>query len=105
MVFFHRAAHQAHQAHQAHTFAPFVTSHRQRLRYRLCGFFDIEAVHQQRFDITALHSITRSARNMNACGSVTPIALAVFMFTTSSNLVGCSIGISPEIAPLRVLST
>ncbi len=36
---------------------------------------------------------------------VTPMALAVFMFTTSSKRVGCSIGRSPGFAPLNILST
>ena len=39
-----------------------------------------------------------------AVGAVA-LALAVFMFTISSNLVGCSIGISPGFSPLRILST
>ncbi len=52
----------------------------------------------------ACHSITRSTRTMNDSGNVRPVALAVFMFTTSSNLVGCSIGRSPGFAPLKILS-
>ncbi len=38
-------------------------------------------------------------------GIVMPSAFAVFRFTTSSNLVGCSIGRSPGLAPFRILST
>ena len=34
-----------------------------------------------------------------------PSALAVFMFTTNTNFVGCSIGKSPGFAPLKILST
>ena len=36
---------------------------------------------------------------------VIPSALAVLRLTTSSNLVGCSIGRSPGLAPFRILST
>ena len=53
----------------------------------------------------SVHSITRSARTRKECGNTSPIALAVFRFRTSSNLVGCSIGRSPGFAPLRILST
>ena len=35
------------------------------------------------------YSITRSALTSIDCGIVIPSALAVFMFTTRSNLVGC----------------
>src|SRR6266508_2987342 len=38
------------------------------------------------------HSITSSARSKIPVESSTPIALAVFRFTTISNFVGCSIG-------------
>jgi hypothetical protein len=51
------------------------------------------------------HSITSSARNRIEYGIVSPSALAVFRLTTSSNLVGCSIGRSAGLAPLRILST
>jgi hypothetical protein len=34
-----------------------------------------------------------------------PIALAVLRFTANSNLFGCSIGMSPTLAPLRILAT
>ena len=51
------------------------------------------------------HSITRSARSSSVCGIVRPSALAVFMLMISSNLVGCSIGRSPALAPFRILST
>ncbi len=53
----------------------------------------------------ATYSITRSARSRTDCGISNPIALAVFMFTTISNFVGCSIGKSPGLAPFRILST
>jgi hypothetical protein len=51
------------------------------------------------------YSITSSACSSTDCGIVSPIALAVFMLTTSSNLVGCSTGRSAGFAPLRILST
>jgi len=58
-----------------------------------------------RCQISVLHSIRRSACTRNDSGNVKPVALAVFMFTINSNLVGCSIGMSPGFAPLKTLST
>jgi hypothetical protein len=55
--------------------------------------------------VAPLHSITSSARNKIDVGNSMPIALAVLRFTTSSNLLGCSIGISPTLVPLRILTT
>ena len=52
-----------------------------------------------------IYSITRSARTSTDCGIVRPSALAVLRLITSSILVGCSIGKSPGLAPLRILST
>jgi hypothetical protein len=51
------------------------------------------------------HSITLSARNSSSCGTVSPIAFAVFKLMTSSNFLGCSTGRSPGFAPLRILLT
>ena len=51
------------------------------------------------------HSITLIARIMIVPGSVIPSAFAVFRLTVKSNKVGCSIGISPALAPLKILST
>src|SRR5262249_21796121 len=51
------------------------------------------------------HSITSSARSKNDSGIVSPSALAVVRLMTRSNLVGCSIGMSPGFAPRRILST
>jgi len=42
-----------------------------------------------------VHSITLSARSRITSGILTPSALAVFMFASNSNFVGCSIGKSP----------
>jgi len=55
--------------------------------------------------ITASYSITRSARKRVADETVRPSALAAFMLTTKSNVVGRSIGMSEGLAPLRILST
>src|SRR5215831_11803280 len=49
--------------------------------------------------------ITSSARASSDGGMVRLSALAVLRLITSSNLVGCSIGRSAGLAPLRVLST
>jgi hypothetical protein len=51
------------------------------------------------------HWMTSSARPSTDCGIVSPSALAVLTLMTSSNLVGCSTGRSPGLAPLRILST
>src|SRR5206468_4227925 len=51
------------------------------------------------------HSISSSARRSSDGGIVRPRALAVLRLITSSNLVGCSTGRSPGLAPLRILST
>jgi hypothetical protein len=51
------------------------------------------------------YSITSSARASMPGGIVSPSAFAVFMLMTSSNLVGCSIGKFPGLAPLRIRST
>jgi len=55
--------------------------------------------------VEAGHSTTRSACIRIVCGTDTPRRLATFWFTMSSNLVGCSTGNSPGLAPLRSLST
>src|SRR3989304_781079 len=57
------------------------------------------------FPAALAHRITSSARMRTDWGMVRPRALAVLRFTTSSNLVGCSTGRSPGLAPLRILST
>jgi hypothetical protein len=54
---------------------------------------------------TQIHSISRSARSMIDCGIERLSALAVFMLTNISNLVGCSTGRSAGLAPLKILST
>ncbi|PYM71322.1 MAG: hypothetical protein DME10_16725 [Candidatus Rokuibacteriota bacterium] len=49
--------------------------------------------------------ITLSARCSSDWGTVRPSAFAAFMLITNSNVVACSIGSSPGLAPLRILST
>jgi hypothetical protein len=51
------------------------------------------------------YSITSSARCRNDVGIVNPIALAVVRLMTRSNLIGCSTGMSPGLAPRKILST
>src|SRR5216683_6147966 len=51
------------------------------------------------------HLITSSARRSSDGGIVSPSAFAVFRLMTNLNSVGCSIGSSPGLAPLRILST
>jgi hypothetical protein len=51
------------------------------------------------------HRITSSARPSTDGGIVRPKTLAVLRLITSSNFVGCSTGMSPGFAPLRILST
>jgi hypothetical protein len=58
------------------------------------------AVHQ-----FAAYSITSSARVSRIGGISRPIALAVLRLMTSSNVVGCSIGSSAGLAPLKIWST
>jgi hypothetical protein len=48
-----------------------------------------------------VYSITLSARATNIAGTVTPIALAVLRLITSSNLVGCSTGMSAILVPRK----
>ena len=50
------------------------------------------------------HSITRLARSMMDGGIEIFSAFAVFRLTTSSNSFGCSTGMSPAFAPLRMLT-
>jgi hypothetical protein len=51
------------------------------------------------------HLITVSVFARTLFGIVTPICFAVSRLITSSNFVGYSIGKSPGLAPLRILST
>jgi len=51
------------------------------------------------------YSITLSARAITVGGTVMPSFLAVLTSMVSSNVVGCCIGKSAGLAPLRILST
>jgi hypothetical protein len=55
--------------------------------------------------VKQVYSITSSARRKTDCGIVIPSALAVFILTTNSNLVGCPTGISPGFSPWATLLT
>jgi hypothetical protein len=50
-----------------------------------------------------LYSITSSARTSKGGGTVRPTAFAVLRFMTRSNLVACSTGRSPALAPLNLV--
>src|SRR5262249_11845011 len=54
---------------------------------------------------TPNHSITSSARARKDSGIVRLMALAAGRLMINSNLVGCSIGRSAALAPLKILST
>src|SRR5262245_18775261 len=60
---------------------------------------------EQRDELAPLHSITSSARNRVAVGSVRPSAFAVFRLTTSWNLVGACTGRSCGFSPRKIRST
>src|SRR6516164_6274493 len=60
---------------------------------------------EQRDELAAFHSSTSSARASTVAGTSRPSALAAVRLMTSSNLVGCSTGMSPGFAPRRILST
>src|SRR5262249_21829722 len=53
----------------------------------------------------AIYSISWSASVSTVHGTVTPSSFAVRRLTTSSNVVGCSMGMSAGFAPRRILST
>src|SRR5262245_2830926 len=83
-------------ADPSHAFA-LLRPHRQRPRRRRAA--------EQRDEVAPLHSITSSARASSVGGMVRPSTLAVVRLMTSSNLDGCSTGISPGFVPRRILST
>src|SRR5262245_486489 len=51
------------------------------------------------------YSITSSARASSIGGTSKPSALAVLRLVSNSSFVDCSIGNSPGLAPLKILST
>jgi hypothetical protein len=52
--------------------------------------------------MTTAYCMTSSARCRSDGGIVSPSAFPVLMLMTSSNLVGCSMGRSPGLAPFRI---
>src|SRR5262249_14793475 len=60
---------------------------------------------EKRDERPPLHSITSSARASSVGGISRPSNLAAVRLMMSSNLVGCSTGMSPGFAPRRILST
>src|SRR5262245_13139014 len=56
-------------------------------------------------ELSAVHSITSSARASSVGGTSRPSALAVFRLIASSNLVGNCTGKSAGFAPFRMRST
>src|SRR4029077_9249640 len=60
---------------------------------------------EKRNEFTAFHSITSSARASTVGGIFRPSALAVLRLMTRLNRVGCSMGRSAGLTPLRILST
>src|SRR5262249_39124063 len=78
--------------------------HRRLLRAR-CKWPSRRAA-EQRDELAPLHhSITSSALACSVSGTVRPSALAVRALITSSNRVGCWMGRSEGVAPLRMRST
>ena len=61
--------------------------------------------HRQQHYPSIYHSITSSARTRSVSGIVRPSAFAVLTLTTSSNLLGRSMGSSPGFAPARIRAT
>src|SRR5262249_1479194 len=60
---------------------------------------------EKRDEIAPLHSITSSGIASRVFGMAMPSALGVLRLTTSSNLVGCTTGISAGFSPLRTRPT
>src|ERR1700737_2484930 len=56
-------------------------------------------------EVTKGYSINLSARRTKFAGISRPISFAVFRLTTSSNLLGCSIGISAGLVPRNILTS
>src|SRR5258708_15612324 len=73
--------------------------HAARSRGPKSGHLRTYAPHQYRY------SITSSARANRVGGISKPSSLAVLRLIANSNLVGCSTGRSPGLAPLRTRST
>src|SRR5262249_22413065 len=81
-----------------------ITDHRhprllRRRRERPC-----RRAAEERDEVAPIHSMTSLASARIVAGISIPSALAVVRLTTSSNLVGCSTGMSAGFAPRRTLS-
>src|SRR5713226_2705600 len=93
----------------SYRFVPEITYSKDFPRLLLC--LDGErrgeeaATHRANECPPADHWITSSARSSSDGGIVRPSAFAVLRLITSSNLVGCSMGRSAGLAPLKILST
>src|SRR5262249_19288121 len=87
----------AHQHADAPHALALLRAYRKRPRGRRAA--------EERDELALVHSITSSAIASSDGGTVRPSALAVLRLITSSNLVGCSTGISPGLVPLRMRST
>jgi hypothetical protein len=59
---------------------------------------------EQRDELAPLHSITSSARASINGGTLRPSFFAVVRLITNSNFVACSIGKSPALVPVRILT-
>src|SRR5262244_4152476 len=118
-------------ARRACKLALLVLPNRQGESHRTLAFVAVVFVHGHRgsSDSPAPRSVTRTKRSDNIAfrspgksqcatywmisstranndgGIVNPSALAVLRLMTSSNVVGCSTGRSPGLAPLKILST
>src|SRR5262245_32599518 len=66
---------------------------------------DQQSRESHRCELLFPHGITSSARARIAGDRTRPRAFAAFVFTTSSNCVGCSTGKSAGLAPFKILST
>src|SRR5262245_13103457 len=80
-------------AHAPHTLGLLRARHE-----RPCGCRPAE----QRYELALVHSITSSAIASTPAGISRPSMRAVWWLMTSSNLVGCSTGVSAGFAPLRM---
>ena len=73
---------------------------------RFLGLFDFRLLQQYLpiAEVTSTYSITSSARARSDGGTSIPSDFAVLRLMASKNLVGCSIGSSAGLAPLRIRS-
>jgi len=89
--------------HEVRPLSPIPSDGIQR-QVTVVALLENDLIHMSLFRIQN-HRITFVARNMTDSGIVSLSALAVFRLTATSNTVGCSMGSSDGLAPLRILST